>query len=192
TTTVGNDNVLGTPDQLRAQTVDDADPSHVWVIPGVTPPPYVTAGAFSLTAYQVTNDATGMNGNTTNVNPNGMVLAPGQFLVIGASTNPGAFTADSNTTIPKYLGNGAVAVPTAAMTYTATVDGVTKIFPDQTAGVTVLLRRLANPHLPPQETDPTALNFNPYITVDFMDGVVPNAGVVAGKYQSIGKLQPHA
>src|SRR5262245_62914671 len=78
------------------------------------------------------------------------------------------------------------------MTYTATVDGVTKIFPDQTAGVTVLLRRLANPHLPPQETDPTALNFNPYITVDFMDGVVPNAGVVAGKYQSIGKLQPYA
>jgi hypothetical protein len=45
TTAVDNDNVLGTPDQLRSMTVDDPG---TWLPPGVTPAPYQIAAAFSL------------------------------------------------------------------------------------------------------------------------------------------------
>ncbi len=79
---------------------------------------------------------------------------------------------------------------------------------ERTTGVTVLLRRLANPHLPlntnptftpapsPGNPSPTPqINplYNPYITVDYMDRVAlrdPNAGTAP--YASRGKRQPYA
>jgi hypothetical protein len=206
TTAYGNDNVAGTPDQVRTMTVDD---TGVWLPPGVTPAPYLTGAAFSGTAYQVTNpNPPGNNGNITTVNPNGMALAPGQFLVIGAgtvatATTAGAFTQDANKQIPLYLGDKAVAVPTPAMSYTVldttgmgnwTINGVKVNDNVAGNGITVLLRRLINPYMPPSMTPVSPLDptFNPFCTNDFMDGIVPNAGTVGNKYNSIGKLQPYA
>jgi hypothetical protein len=58
-------------------------------------------------------------------------------------------------------------------------------------GITVLLRRLANPHLPPQ-SNPTQPLYNPYITVDYMHGVVPQDAAKGTNYSSSGKKQPYA
>jgi hypothetical protein len=62
------------------------------------------------------------------------------------------------------------------------------------APLTVLLRRLANPHLPPDPHPVVAgvVNwlYNPYITIDYLESVhLPSTGVSA---QSSGKLQPYA
>lgn len=57
-------------------------------------------------------------------------------------------------------------------------------------GVTLLLRRLANPHLPPQN-NPALANYNPYVTVDYMDGVPVSPFPPAGN-ASVGRNQPYA
>ncbi len=70
--------------------------------------------------------------------------------------------------------------------------------------ITVVLRRLAAPHLPPQ-TDPTQPFYNPYITVDYLENIdisandgrlydaagarTPNAW---GTFRSWGRKQPYA
>jgi hypothetical protein len=66
-------------------------------------------------------------------------------------------------------------------------------------GVTVLLRRLANPHLP-YSGNPTDPFYNPYITIDYLEKVpvrwpaYTNPPLVAspGAYASRGKRQPYA
>ncbi|HTU89868.1 MAG TPA: hypothetical protein VMF69_07215 [Gemmataceae bacterium] len=71
---------------------------------------------------------------------------------------------------------------------------------ERTTGLTVMLRRLANPYLPPQ-TNPGLPNYNPYVTVDYIQSVaIRNNNVPAGgnlpnpppTYQSRGKEQPYA
>ena len=62
------------------------------------------------------------------------------------------------------------------------------------APITVLLRRLANPHLPPDprpvvEGSVNAF-YNPYITVDYLERVPLRSA--AAPTQSTGKLQPYA
>jgi hypothetical protein len=72
--------------------------------------------------------------------------------------------------------------------------------PDERAqGVTVLLRRLANPHLPfdgrrRREGPAPNFTYNPYVTVDYMEGI-PLRAVESGvrlPMASVGKLQPYA
>lgn len=63
---------------------------------------------------------------------------------------------------------------------------------ERTLGITVLLRRLANPYLP-FNGNPSAPNYNPFLTVDYMEEipltpVLVDPGVIA----STGKLQPYA
>src|SRR5262249_57313594 len=68
-------------------------------------------------------------------------------------------------------------------------------------GITVLLRRLANPHLPPDQfpsnKDGTPNPwYNPYLTVDYLDRVPVRVRDVtdpkAPRYASRGKRQPYA
>jgi hypothetical protein len=64
--------------------------------------------------------------------------------------------------------------------------------------VTVVLRRLACPHLPPNPPDDAtpidpAQPYNPYITVDYVEGVTPNStSDPMGTRQSVGKVHPYA
>jgi hypothetical protein len=65
-------------------------------------------------------------------------------------------------------------------------------------GLTVLLRRVANPYLPPV-CDPTKVDathpWNPYVTTDYVQGIVPTNATVTNTtppVQSLGKLQPYA
>jgi hypothetical protein len=64
-------------------------------------------------------------------------------------------------------------------------------------GLTVLLRRLANPHLPYQPTPGTG-DWNPYVTVDYMTQVpilgnfTNNASLKGNPLASRGKLEPFA
>jgi hypothetical protein len=65
------------------------------------------------------------------------------------------------------------------------------------SGITVLLRRLANPYLPPNPLAAigTAPNpaYNPYQTIDYLSGIPINNATVPGVvYCSSGKRQPYA
>jgi hypothetical protein len=91
----------------------------------------------------------------------------------------------------------------AKLTYTAPfAAGVTD---ERTNGLTILVRRLANPHLPwnnqptfvPTGGSNPQINplYNPYITVDYMDKVPlrdQNAATSPNGYASRGKRQPYA
>jgi hypothetical protein len=69
---------------------------------------------------------------------------------------------------------------------------------ERTGGVTVLLRRLANPYLrfDPQRRSPTGLGpnltYNPYMTVDYVEDVPVYPVDGAGPVASTGRLQPYA
>ncbi len=188
-----NDNVLGTPDQIRGQT-DDVATNPNWI-------------AFTGNYYIATNG----QGNLTAAGPVNSGILPAQsFLVIGPGKNAdGTGFSDKRQTIPTTLGATAGAqtlcIPTGAMTYNVNVALAGGWTPDDRPnGLTVLLRRLSNPRLPPNNapgsaaTGPNPL-FNPYVTIDYMDGVnlsknnynnnQPNPG---SYYWSYGKLQPYA
>src|SRR6266851_831784 len=90
------------------------------------------------------------------------------------------------------------------MRYGVTRTGGAWDIDDRTNGVTLLLRRLANPHLPP-DANPTILDpmsgkpvlnplYNPYLTVDYIERVPLNNASPPPKnlYASMGKAQPYA
>jgi hypothetical protein len=68
---------------------------------------------------------------------------------------------------------------------------------ERTTGITVLLRRLANPYLPfdgrrrldDGQANPT---YNPFVTVDYLEGIPLQAVSGLGTIASQGKLQPYA
>jgi hypothetical protein len=196
-----NDLVLGTPNMVRAAT--DFSPTTV------------NAGH----TIQVIGTAT-----TVPPQIGGQSAAPvtnQQFFVVGP---PGAPTPDANGTIA-LKGTGKGVVPTGTplmtsttMTYTVTDDGAgnwktTGATPipildnKPTGGINVLLRRTANPHLPPSGATvlPGDPLYNPYITVDYLGGGKPNSvasppatgaavtvNVNTGAYGSTVKFQPYA
>jgi hypothetical protein len=163
-----NGNNLGTPTTVRTLT-SDADFSAAI--------PQIGGGNFDPS-----NSATGG-------------LAPQQFLIVGGG-------ADFNGTISAgRVPAGTPFLQTNSLRYAPTyaangwsLNGNT--ISDQTRGVSVYLRRLANPHLPPNP-NPLQANgspdpsYNPFITVDFMENIRPNDGTTTG-YSSIGKTQPYA
>jgi hypothetical protein len=217
-----NDNVLGTPDQIRTQTLE---------LPAPAP---ASALAFTGNAWYIVNDMTGINGNwNTQIPPATLSLgynpivagapAPTAYLIIGPGDNtnhgavapaptapnvPNSFT-DKRMTLPNWLPTGTIALPSASMQYTVTQDalgnwtvpGTNPALPvqDKANGITVLLRRLANPHLPTSMVAGNATTgapnpfFNPYITVDFLEGVPLNnyKDGTPGEI-SVGKVQPYA
>jgi hypothetical protein len=77
----------------------------------------------------------------------------------------------------------------AGMMYTLTVGPMPT--PATVPPVTVLLRRLACPHLPPQTTTPSAPDYNPYITVDYMEDVPLQNGAAPNPPPSYGRNHPY-
>jgi hypothetical protein len=180
-----NDNVLGTPDQVRHQTDDlVADPTTV---------------AFTGAYYTATNGS----GNLT-AGAGTATIKPQTFVVVGPGVNakpggaaPAGFS-DQRGTIPNQLPTNTVCVPSQAMSYQVKVTaGKTgNVYtPDDRQGITVLFRRLANPRMPPLN-DPTSPQFNPYVTVDYVQKIplnnYNNNLSKVNYYYSYGKLQPYA
>ncbi len=73
----------------------------------------------------------------------------------------------------------------------------------QPTSVTVLVRRLANPHLPLQNTFPPGKGqtpYNPYVTIDYVQNVTvqnnqqydANGSITPGNLNSVGRKQPYA
>jgi hypothetical protein len=195
-----NDNILGTPDQIRqGNGTDDTTP------------------AFTGTYYTVTTNKAGTKSLTPGA---GLVsMNPQTFMVVGPGNNAtGAGFNDQrklpapptpqNNSIPGLLPDGTVCIPNAAMTYnvnvtvnatgqqTWTLASTGQPCTDwQTGvGVTALLRRLVNPRMPLQP-NPTLPDFNPYVTVDYIENVALhnyNNNTPPNYYYSTGKLQPFA
>jgi hypothetical protein len=175
-----SDNVLGTYDTLRSMTD-----------PPMTRPPTPGAPGFTNAMQQ-------WNGTALVKAGNGIpALAPQKFMLIGPSTNPW----DARGTMPKSLPAGSNVLQTDAMTIPVTVDQFGKYTPEDRGaakGLTVVLRRLANPFMPYNPAminantgnfDPT---FNPYITIDYMENLVLNDFTNVAAYASMGKIQPYA
>lgn len=124
----------------------------------------------TTTAAAATVQAVGYN--NTIANPAWII----ETVAYNAKANTFSFTAIPNpsSTPP--------AVAPAAFSPTPSGNGTATIVP---TGVTLLLRRLANPHLPYNATT------NPYITVDYLDGLPVNAFAPAVN-QSVGRNQPYS
>jgi hypothetical protein len=167
-----NDNVLGAPDQVRAQTTaaDFAAPAETvgGLLPPVSLPPAILPEGFFLMG------------------------PPGKDA-------HNAIAAPPRGTVPPAT----LLLNSGNMQYTVTFATADTRNPDDRAtGLTVLLRRLANPHLPfdpqpalPGGGDPVRPNpwYNPYLTVDYLDQVpLRNATSPTAQYASWGKGQPYA
>jgi hypothetical protein len=125
--------------------------------------------------------------------PAAMAIPAGGFFLMG----PSKVTNDPDFRDPFV---GANVPPTTPVWNNALANGIFKVqvtnpnLPTLKAkGITVLLRRLANPHMPPN-SNPLDVKYNPYVTVDYMDKVplrdTKNPQLV-GKYASRGKRQPY-
>jgi hypothetical protein len=172
-----NDNVLGKPAQVRAQTTDqDFDGPVPTAGGGVQPPQGPVASPYL-----------DLKGGQTD-NP---------FFLLGP---PGGDA--RNTLRPPPRGTVPASTPwlkTASLSYRHTFD---PLQPEERAqGLTVLLRRLANPHLP-FDPNPTVKDangdiqpnpwYNPYLTVDYLDNIPLQDQAQQSTYASQGKLQPYA
>ena len=123
-------------------------------------------------------------------------LPAGDFFLLGA---PGGDAHNTIAATPR----GTVPAKTPLLT-TATMQYQRTFPPSQpeelAAGLTVLLRRLANPHLPfdSRPSVPDAVGepqpnpwYNPYLTIDYLAGVPLRNAATTG-YASRGKRQPYA
>jgi hypothetical protein len=122
---------------------------------------------------------------------------PTAFFLLGPSATDARNTiqAPPNGTVPQQT----PLLVSANMSYTSTITDATggRTNDDRLTGVTVLLRRLANPHIPfdPNPTIKGVVNpwYNPYVTVDYMEKTpLGNALNPATIYSSRGKQQPFA
>jgi hypothetical protein len=154
-------------------------------------PQSTTDTDFSTTPKTISN---GNQAAGTPATLTGAGIDPGNFLLIGpsAANYPEPFPP---ATSPAPLSNVPV-VRTATMQY-ATTNWWTgaSMTDERTVGLTVLLRRLANPYLPAQ-LNPSLPNYNPYITADYLQNVPVrangNAAFDTPPFNSRGKCQPYA
>jgi hypothetical protein len=204
----GNDNVLGTPDVIRTQT-NDQDPTR---------PRDFDRPANRINGQAQPNRNVG-GGATATVIRSPYIDSQGgpsgsAFFLIGPADDQGRGIDDAHGTI-KAPPNGRVPNNTPYlrapnMKYEVRIDGDRQPVPDdRPTGVTVLRRRLANPHIPPnnerairttrvvngQQVEVLAPNpwYNPYVTVDYLEANplndAPNPDNI---YASRGKRQPYA
>jgi hypothetical protein len=120
-------------------------------------------------------------------------VSPQQFFLLGP---PGL---DARGTIaPPVVPANSPLLQSTNMQYAVAFTPPNTWSPDyRAAGLIVLLRRLANPYLPP-DPRPTIDNspnpaYNPFVTIDFLSGIpLNNATDPQAVYSSWGKLQPYA
>ena len=197
-----NNNILGTPQQIRytvpptaalptgtpAVCSFGAGAGTVWTISNPANPTYsITAPTGGLPGQSIMLVGPSASGNALPYNDANSDITAAN--VTAAGGNPATvpwlqspsmsyqvistYTAATNTLAWSMY------VPPPAGSPANTPPGILPIN-DNTAGVSVLLRRLANPHLPPNPftaagilTNP-ALPPNPYITVDYVNGAPLN------------------
>jgi hypothetical protein len=178
-----NDNVLGKPEAVRAQTVDVDFANPVNNVAGNRQP--------NLFTNQVVSPYVDVAGGGSG----------SPFFLIGPKTNP----QDARATIkPAIVPAATPWLQTDNMVFTAPWAG-NPLAPnpdDRKTGFTVLLRRLANPHLPfnpnPVINVPGAAPtpnplYNPYVTIDYLEAIQPHpTNDNAAIYASRGKDQPYA
>ncbi|MBI1913629.1 MAG: hypothetical protein HYS12_02570 [Planctomycetes bacterium] len=182
-------NVAGTPGTIRNEGTFTSQPAITVGDPTVNPPTQVdpqTGGSFlvgpdGLTGGNLATNAPNTRNNSINVN------APDS---VPAATPWYQCPYKAGTMGMRYEGTRINNAPDPAF------------LADQTNGVTILLRRLANPHLPPNpnqtKLDPITGNpvvdttYNPYITVDYLEGVRLWDASNAPTNFSTGKSQPYA
>jgi hypothetical protein len=213
--TGNNDNVLGMVDTTGI------------TYPGANPGAYRTAtllatdttglgpdGDFGIPTNIRAVDSTANGAARTGVGSPDPPVANLQFFLAGPlDSAKGVNSPLPNTNSNAIMSGGTPGVPagtlwlqTDSMQYNAKItalDSNGKVFqtdpPDfQNGGVTVMLRRLANPHIPYQPlpsfdtTGTPSIWYNPYVTVDYLEKVplydVTNS---TGGERSIGKAQPY-
>jgi hypothetical protein len=81
-------------------------------------------------------------------------------------------------------------VKAATFTYDYSQANDPAPYPSVQPNYTVLLRRLANPHMP-WDVNITSPTYNPYVTIDYMNNIVLYDGGTTGEL-SIGKMMPYA
>ena len=169
------------------------------------PPPVDTSSNAAGTPDQVRNEAVFTNPTTPTVNGTGNVataIPSGGYFLVGADSDDsgGSIKMLTPGTTPWYQSSSMryqVTFNSTANTWQLATSTGTTTITDGGAGatnITILLRRLANPHLP-ANTDPTSAFYNPYVTVDYLNNIPLNnssSGTMAAPNSSLGKLQPYA
>jgi hypothetical protein len=170
-----NDNIMGTINSLRTQTGKTEFPANVPSVDGKTNP----ASSIAPQTFFLVGPKADDVGKTISPSNSPTLTVPG--------TTPLYQSPNMSYTL-QYDPAGPTFKFTDAMGNTNTVtDTTVPIAPPNAVGVTVLLRRLANPYMPP---DP---NLNPYITIDFLNQIPLNAvkdNTVV--HNSKGRRQPYA
>jgi hypothetical protein len=128
-------------------------------------------------------------------------VAPQGFFLLGPPGDDanGAVAAPPTGTVPA----GTPLLRSPSLEHPVTYAGPPARTPDdRTSGVSVFLRRLANPHIPfdPNPTVPAAAGmvqpnpwYNPYLTVDYLEGIpLTNMTAPGTPAASLGKRQPYA
>jgi hypothetical protein len=164
------DNVLGAPDPGATQVLSTLSTfvpaGSAFVLPPVPYPPEIPPPALPA------------------LDPDPRFILPSGGRVAGTNgSNRGYYLLGPTVAFPGAGATGPTAtLQRSEMTY-KTVLGTKP---------TLLLQRLACPHLPPQP-DPTKALYNPYVTVDYMENVPVNTstdGIATRK--SVGRQQPYA
>jgi uncharacterized protein (TIGR03118 family) len=120
-------------------------------------------------------------------------FAPQSFLLLG----PPGVDARGTLAVPRVPANVS-RLRSPGLQYAVAFTPPTAWTPDERpAGITVLLRRLANLHLPfdPRPAAGGSPNpvYNPYVTIDYLQGIPLNdATNLKAVYTSMGKKQPYA
>ncbi len=195
-----NNDVLGTPDQIRGGMYPGGPPAGSPASFPTTPPgtvPTVGGGTAPLTIapgqyFLAVPFRTGQPGQP---NP----AAAGSFMLPGT-----AYDYRNSIVAPRVPGTTPIAeLPNMQYQVNYTFAGGAWTTPwggpdDRTNGQSVLLRRLANPYLPPSAVSafvPGTTVPNPYMTQDYLTGL-PFGGNdgsnPATVYRASGKLQPYA
>jgi hypothetical protein len=128
-------------------------------------------------------------GSGNNINAG---VDPQSFFLIGPRTVAAPYQDPFAAGAPGIPANTPV-LKTDSVAYTPRWTGASTT-DERTTGLTVMLRRLANPYLPLQ-TNPGLPNYNPYVTVDYIPYVPIRSNTPSpppAPYASRGKMQPYA